>query len=70
MSLNDSRFEIINKSPEVMSTVPRVPGFSFTGQKERPSMLFGKTETGSFYDAKVGITKPRLDAGVPRLKAM
>jgi len=28
-SLNDSRFEIINKTPDCMTNVPRVPGFSF-----------------------------------------
>lgn len=28
-TLNDSRFEILNKSPDCLTTVPRVPGFSF-----------------------------------------
>lgn len=30
--------------------------------------MFGNTETGAFYDAKIGITKPRLDAGIPKMK--
>jgi hypothetical protein len=70
MSLNDSRFDSINKSPEVMTNIPRVPGFNFNGQKDRPHLLFGKTETGSFYDTKTSITKPRSDCGVPRLRGM
>jgi hypothetical protein len=30
-TLNDSRFEIIDKQPQCLSSVPRVPGFSFQG---------------------------------------
>jgi len=67
-TLNDSRFEMINKSPDCMTTVPRVPGFDFTEHTARAKKLFGNTETGAFYDAKIGITKPRLDAGIPKMK--
>lgn len=67
-SLNDSRFEIINKTPECMTNVPRVPGFSFKGHRARQADLFGKTEIGAFYDAKIDMTKPRLDAGIPKMK--
>lgn len=67
-TLNDSRFEIINKTPDCMTTVPRVPGFGFEEHTARQPKLFGHTETGAFYDAKIGITKPRLDAGIPKMK--
>lgn len=70
LSLNDSRFEIINKSPNVLSSVPRVPGFSFSNHKARPEKLFGNTEISSFYDSKIALTVPRLDAGVPKLQTM
>ena len=40
-------------------------------QKSRPQALFGNNDTnGSFYDAKSDYIKPRLDAGVPKLKKM
>lgn len=41
-----------------------------TGMLKRPDELFGKSETGSFYDAKLGQTRARLDAGIPDLKRM
>lgn len=69
-SLSDSRFEIINKSPEVITNVPRVPGFNFKKQLKRPHELFGHTETGAFYDVKIDMTKPRLDSGIPKLISM
>ena len=69
-SLSDSRFEIINKSPEVITNVPRVPGFIFKKQLKRPHELFGHTETGAFYDVKIDMTKPRLDSGIPKLISM
>lgn len=69
-TLSDSRFEIINKTPEVLSKFPRVPGFTMTGMVKRPEELFGKSETGSFYDAKLGQTKQRLDIGILSFKRM
>ena len=68
-TLNDSRFDIINKTPDCMTNVPRVPGFGFLEHTPRNPHLFGKTDTsGGFYDAKIGITKPRLDAGISRME--
>lgn len=34
-TLNDSRFDIINKTPDCMTNVPRVPGFGFTEHTPR-----------------------------------
>jgi len=50
--------------------VPRVPGFSFSNHKARPEKLFGNTEISTFYDSKIALTVPRLDAGVPKLQTM
>ena len=85
-TLSESRFEIINKTPDIMTSVPRVPGFDMSDYTGRKPHLFGKTETGNFaeakmiavantecgafYDAKVAITKPRLDAGVPKMSSI
>jgi hypothetical protein len=68
-NLSDSRFEIINRTPECLSKIPRVPGFSMTGMLKRQD-LFGKSESGSFYDAKHSLTKARLDAGMVDIKRM
>lgn len=69
-SLNDSRFEIIDKSPSVLSQVTHVPGFNFDRHTTRPENLFGKSVTGGFYDTKKETVMKRLDAGIPDMRKL
>ena len=48
-NLNDSRFEMINKTPKVLSTVPRATGINFNGHKDRQP-LWPEHEQTTFYE--------------------
>lgn len=67
MSLNDARFDMINKDPSVYSKVKRVSQFSMTKQLDRPALLFGSTHSGTFYDGSKDKVMPRLNAGIPNM---
>ena len=45
-TLNESRFDIINKSPSNLSSIPRVQNFDFKTHSARKPHLFGKTDRG------------------------
>lgn len=75
LSLNDSRFENIDKSPSVISSSVHTPGFSFKKHSERVNDLFlqnlytsheefGKNDPGKFYDGEKERTMRRLNAGI------
>lgn len=61
---------MINKSPDVITQVSHVPGFSFTKHSKRPADLFGKSQTSSFYDGKKDFTMKRLDTGIPDMRKL
>jgi hypothetical protein len=50
LSLNESRFEPIDKSPGSLSNVRRAPQVSFGKQISRTQNLFNIQETGNYYD--------------------
>jgi hypothetical protein len=66
LSLNESRFESINKDPIHITTVPRVKNVNFKKALPRQD-LFNVTSTSVFYDFKADINMRRLDAGIPNL---
>jgi len=79
LSLNESRFENIDKSPSVISKNVKSPSFSFNKQTERVNDLFmqnlytsqdqfGRTEPGVFYETSKEKIMKRLNAGVPDIK--
>jgi hypothetical protein len=43
LPLSDSRFDLINKSPSVVSSMTHIPQFSFKKQSDRQAEVFGKT---------------------------
>ena len=48
-NLNESRFEMINKTPKVLTTVPRPTGINFNGHKNREP-LWPEHEQTTFYE--------------------
>ena len=61
-SLNDQRFESIQKSPQNLSNVRKVTGLNFEGYQKRAS-IFPKTDQSIFYDSNKEITMKGLTAG-------
>lgn len=65
ININDSRFESINKNPDILSRSKRVPGVSFKhstarGELYKPS----KDNNSNFYTPQKENTMGRLDKGV------
>ena len=63
INLNENRFETINKSPTVLSSIPKLKSFSIDKGNGRTN-LFPSKETSRFYDAKKEVTMKKLDAGI------
>lgn len=61
-SLNASRFEPIEKSPQNLSSVKKVTGVGFDAYKRRES-LFPKTDESVFYDTKKEFVMKDFKAG-------
>lgn len=64
---HDSRFEMINKDPNILSTCKKVPQVDFDkmGKHERFNCLINKDNTVSMqrYEVKDDITKKRTNLG-------
>ena len=43
LPLSESRFDLINKSPSVVSSMTHIPQTSFKKQSDRQADVFGKT---------------------------
>ena len=63
VNLNDSRFEIINKTPKVLSTVKRQTGITFNGHKNRDP-LWPEKEQSTFYETQKENTMKKLNKGI------
>lgn len=61
--LNDKRFDIINKTPTVLSNVPRDKAVAFKGYKGRDP-LWKEGDSSTFYDAKKESTMTRISYGI------
>jgi hypothetical protein len=68
LTINESRFDKINKTPSCVSNFKRAPCTQFKKQLTRPENLFGKAEHGCFYDPKKEFTMKKLSAGIPILR--
>lgn len=66
--LNESRFDIINKDPNVSTHTRRISQVQFGKQLDRPKELFGKSHSGTFYDASKESTMKRLTSGIPKFE--
>ncbi len=62
ISLNDSRFEMIQKSPANLSNVKKVTGVNFKGYDKR-GKLFPEKDQTTFYDANKEVTMKGLQVG-------
>ena len=61
--LNDSRFENINKTPKVLSSVSRQTGIAFVGHKKRDP-LWPEHEQTTFYETQKENTMKQLTHGI------
>ena len=66
---NDSRFDVIDKSPKCMTNVKKVTGVSFSGYDKR-GPLFPETDIATFYDSNKEATMKGLKAGALPWKRM
>jgi|Transcript_23146 hypothetical protein len=66
---NDSRFDIIEKSPKCMSNVKKVTGVNFSGYDKR-GPLFVEGDIATFYDTNKEATMKGLRAGALPWKRM
>lgn len=57
---NDSRFDIIEKSPKVLTNVKKVTGLSFQGYDKR-APLWNPGEMRTFYDSNKEVTMKGLN---------
>ena len=70
-SLSEARFELINKDPQIKSSVRRVKGIPFVKQMPRKDPK-STTSTSNFYDPKTTLTSrstkqvPNFDKGTAR----
>jgi len=62
VQINDSRFDIIEKSPRVLTNVKKVTGLSFQGYDKRGG-LFPEQDIATFYDSNKEATMKGLRAG-------
>lgn len=71
-SLNDSRFEVINKNPKVLSKNQRVPSFDFAKAMHRPASVFDNVSStgGGNYEPNHNVTMARLDVGIPNIRKL
>jgi hypothetical protein len=67
LSLNERRFDIINKSPSCSTSVNHIPQVSFDKQVNRTKELFGKSDFCTFYNSQKEVTMKRLNTGVPNI---
>jgi hypothetical protein len=70
LPLHDSRFEIINRSPSNLSSIPRQPNLNFKTQSARKGEMFGTTKPSIFYDANAEFSKSRMDSGFTTMNKM
>ena len=66
---NDSRFDVIEKSPKCMTNVKKVTGVFFSGYDKR-GPLFPETDIATFYDSNKEATMKGLKAGALPWKKM
>lgn len=66
---NDSRFDVIEKSPKCMTNVKKVTGVFFSGYDKR-GPLFPETDIATFYDSNKEATMKGLKAGALPWKRM
>lgn len=59
VNINESRFEPIEKSPNVLTNVKKVTGLNFKGYKERTG-LFPEKDIATFYNANKEATMKGL----------
>ena len=64
-SLNENRFENINKDPTPHTKVYHIPTIQFSKQTKRPQEVFGKPKSTLQYDIKINQVKSRIDVGIP-----
>ena len=60
---NPSRFENINKDPEILTRTKRVPNIAFKKSTARSSFLNSPADGGEFYSAKKESVLQRMDRG-------
>ena len=66
---NDSRFDLIQKSPKVLTNVRKVTGVSFEAYDKR-GVLFKTGDIATFYDANKEATMKHLKTGALPWKRM
>jgi len=66
---NESRFDMIQKSPEVSTNVRKVTGLNFNGYEKRGA-LFPAGDVSTFYDSNKEVTMKGLKGGTLPWKRM
>lgn len=63
-NLSDKRFDLINKTPGVLSSVPKEKAMPFKGYKAR-DRLWKEGDSSCFYDSKKEAVMKNLSYGIP-----
>lgn len=69
LTISDSRFEPINKNPEVLSSTKRIPAVSFKFSTARGELYKPSGSVGGFYTPQKEATMNRLDKGLVRFES-